>query len=140
MSGNAQWRSRVDAGMGLVCPVPLVIVLALGLATSQARAQNFGVPQADRYFRVEWSTAQTARRGPVVQGYVYETYGRPADQMRLGIDGLDASGNVTTTTVGEVMGMIPGGGRAYFEVPPASIACAFFPSGGCVSEVEDPRG
>jgi hypothetical protein len=100
----------------------LVVISFFGPAPA-ARGQNFGAPDADRYFRLEWAAAQSTRRGPVIRGYVYETFGRASDQMQLAIDTLDPSANVTGTTIGYVMGPIPGGGRAYFEIPvPAASA------------------
>jgi hypothetical protein len=77
----------------------------------------------DRYFRLEWEVDQSTKRGPVITGYVYETFGRLAEDMRLAIETLDAAGAVTGTRIGYVMGTVPPGARAYFEIPvPAASA------------------
>jgi hypothetical protein len=111
----------VDMPRGPLLSVLLLVVTVVVGSASGARGQNFAAPDADRYFRVEWAAAQSARRGPVIRGYVYETYGRSSDQMRLAIDTLDASEKVTGTILGYVMGAIPGGGRAYFEIPVPTV-------------------
>jgi hypothetical protein len=115
---NARPRPHVDPDVGIARGVlVLFLLIALFGQAPGARGQNFALPDAERYFRLEWAAGQNARRGPVIRGYVYETYGRPSDQMRLAIDTLDAGANVTGTTIGYVMGPVPGGGRAYFEIP-----------------------
>ena len=91
----------------------------LGLTTA-AHAQNYALPDSDRWFRVEWQ-AGNSKRGPVVSGYVHELAGRNADSMQLAVDRLDASGAVTGTQIAWVNGIVPAGGHAYFEVrvPPS---------------------
>jgi hypothetical protein len=98
----------------------LFAVAALLGTSPPVRAQGYALPDTERWFRVEWQPGQSAKRGPVVSGYVYELAGRPADSMQLGVDRLDATGAVTGTHIAYVMGMIPAGGRAYFEVPVAA--------------------
>jgi len=102
--------------------VTLLVMATLLGGAAVARAQSYALPDADRHFRLEWEAGQSAKRGPVITGYVYETSGRLADTMRLAIEAVDPAGNVTGTTLGYVPGTIPGGGRAYFEisVPAAS--------------------
>jgi hypothetical protein len=97
--------------------VPAVLTLAL-LFTPPALvfAQNWAMQGIEHYFRVEWETG-TGRRGPVVSGYVYNTSGMTADRVRLGIDTVDSAGQVTATAIGDVLGTVPPGNRAYFEVP-----------------------
>ncbi len=112
---------RRGGGRGVV--FSLLVTAALLGAAAVARAQSYALPDADRHFRLEWEAGQSKKRGPVITGYVYETEGRNTDGMRLAIETLDSDGNVTGTTMGYVMGMIPGGGRAYFEIPvPAASA------------------
>jgi hypothetical protein len=98
----------------------LCAVIALLGATTAVRAQSYALPDPDRWFRLEWQAGQSAKRGPVVSGYVYELAGRTADSMQLGIDRLDAAGAVTGTQIAYVMGSVPPGGRAYFEIPVAA--------------------
>jgi hypothetical protein len=109
---GARWAA------GTLC----AIVALLGTSTA-VRAQGYDLPGSDRWFRLEWQAGQSAKRGPVVSGYVHELAGRTADSMQLGIDRLDAAGAVTGTQIAYVTGTVPPGGRAYFEVPvPAAPA------------------
>lgn len=72
---------------------------------------------SSRYFRVE-SEAKDGRRGPILSGYVYNDYGGyVATRVQLLVEGLDTSGNVTSTTTSFVLGEVPGGSRRYFELP-----------------------
>ena len=113
----------IRSGVGRCVVVSVLMTAALLGAAPAARAQSYALPDADHYFRLEWEAGQSKKRGPVITGYVYETSGRNTDTMRLAIETLDPAGNVTGTTMGYVMGMIPGGGRAYFEIPvPAASA------------------
>lgn len=98
----------------------LCAIVALFGATTAVRAQGYALPDPDRWFRLEWQAGQSAKRGPVVSGYVHELSGRTADSMQLGIDRLDAAGAVTGTQIAYVTGSVPPGGRAYFEIPVAA--------------------
>src|SRR5262245_31714799 len=93
----------------------LIALLALLVSPVLAAAQNWAIQGANRYFRVEWEAA-TGRRGPVVAGYVYNDGGFTADHVRLGIDSVDAAGQVTASALGEVLGTVPPGNRTYFEI------------------------
>jgi hypothetical protein len=104
------------------------VALALGiflLGSGAAQAQTYAIYGAERYFRVEWEAGQSARRGPVVSGYVYNDYGRAVERMQLSIEGLDGSGAVVSTTIGYVLGTVPGWNRAYFEIPVPAGAAAY---------------
>ena len=79
-------------------------------------AQSWAMQGIEHYFSVEFEPG-TSRRGPVVSGYVYNKSGMNADRVRLSIDSVDAAGQVTATTFGEVLGTVPPGNRSYFEVP-----------------------
>lgn len=93
--------------------VLMTVVLVIPAA---AVAQNYAIPSASRDFRVESETT-TGRRGPILSGYVYNDQGLTADRVQLLVEGLDASGNVTSTTTAFVIGDVPPGSRRYFEVP-----------------------
>jgi len=54
---------------------------------------------------------------PVIQGYVYNDYGRPAADVHLLVETLDASGAVVARNIGFVRGTVELHDRAYFEVP-----------------------
>lgn len=93
-----------------------ILMAACALApAATALAQGGENVQGDRYFRVEAEPRQT-RRGPALAGYVYNSYGMTAQRVELLVEGLDASGNVVSSTIGYVSGTVPPFDRAYFEV------------------------
>jgi hypothetical protein len=77
-------------------------------------AQSYSIQGIERYFRVESELSQS-RRGPVVSGYVYNTYGHTAGNIRLVVEGLDAGGQVTSSAISWLFGTVPPNDRAYFE-------------------------
>ena len=94
--------------------IPAVLMTVVLAMPALALAQN-ALPS--RYFRVE-SETKDGRRGPTLSGYVYNDYGGyVATRVQLLIEGLDASGNVTSTATSFVLGEVPGGSRRYFELP-----------------------
>jgi hypothetical protein len=94
----------------------VVLATLLLVAPVAASAQSYAIQGVERYLRVESSTTQ-GRRGPLVVGYVYNLYGHPADRVRLAVETLDASGNVTATAFVHLLGVVPVDGRSYFEAP-----------------------
>lgn len=83
-------------------------------APAAAAAAPSGI---DPRIRLDWE-AGTSRRGkPVIQGYVYNDYGRPATDVHLLVETLDASGAVVARTIGFVRGAVQFSDRVYFEVP-----------------------
>ena len=68
-----------------------------------------------RDLSVEWERRHAAR-GPVIAGYVVNSYGIPAARVSVLVEGLDSAGQVVNETVGYVAGTVPALGRAYFEV------------------------
>jgi hypothetical protein len=71
----------------------------------------------DRRVRLDWEVG-TGRGGrPVIQGYVYNDYGRPAADVHLLVETLDASGAVVARNIGFVRGVVQFNDRVYFEVP-----------------------
>jgi len=102
-----------------------VLTLVLFLVTPvAASAQNYVTQGVERYFRVEWETA-TGRRGAMIAGYVYNTSGMTAERVRLAIDAVDGAGQVTGSTIGQVLGTVPPGNRAYFEIPVREASAAY---------------
>ncbi|HEY3066001.1 MAG TPA: hypothetical protein VGL09_09435 [Methylomirabilota bacterium] len=101
-------RSRIGIAI-----VQLAILLS---AAATAAAQNYGISGAERYFRVEAEGIKSKRWGPEVGGYIYNDYGSPATNVRLLIEGQDASGATVTTVVAPIVGVVPGNNRLYFEV------------------------
>jgi hypothetical protein len=96
-------------------------VLVLLLTATTAAAQSYGISGAERYFRVESQAIQSKRWGPEVSGYIYNDNGAYAANVRLLIEGQDATGATVNTVVAQIPGTVPGGNRLYFEVrvPPA---------------------
>jgi hypothetical protein len=99
-------RSRsVVLGLLLLLAVPAI-----------ASAQSYAIQGVEHYLRLEWEAAST-RRGPAIAGYVYNLSGLTADRVRLAIETVDGSGQVTASVIGQVLGTVPPFGRAYFEIP-----------------------
>ena len=65
------------------------------------------------------------RRGPIVSGYVHNTYGHTAGNVRLVVESLDGGGQVTGSTLVYVLGTIPPGDRLYFETPVPREAASY---------------
>ncbi len=108
-----------------------VLVIGLTGCTAASRAgdtrtsaEAYVTPNADRLFRIELEQRQT-RRGPVVEGYIYNTYGSSADRVVVRVDGLDANGTVVSSTTSRVVGMVPRFGRSYFEIRVAPGAATY---------------
>src|SRR2546423_12748769 len=64
--------------------------------------------------RVEWETVPRGERA-VVRGYVYNQHQMRAENVRVRIEQLDASGRPVATRVAWVLGTIPYRDRGYFE-------------------------
>jgi hypothetical protein len=47
---------------------------------------------------------------------VYNEYGQPAVHVQIRIIGLDASGRPVESTIRPISNVVPGNGRAYFDV------------------------
>lgn len=101
--------------------------IALGLtAAAGAAAQDSdfggGTPET-RYFRVE-SALSAGRRGPQVEGYVYNVYDFPATRVRLRVEFIDAAGRLLDTRVVYVPLDVPPRGRSFFRAPAVAGAAA----------------
>jgi hypothetical protein len=102
---------------------PALAVLALG-AASGARAQSYAIVGAERYFRVEAEPDRSKGR-PRLSGYVHNTYGHPAQFVRLLVEGLDGAGQVVESNIAYVPGVVPQFGRTYFEAPVSGSAATY---------------
>ncbi|PYM77438.1 MAG: hypothetical protein DME03_04870 [Candidatus Rokuibacteriota bacterium] len=94
----------------------LVSTMTLGLVLTgwvAASAQMWAPESLDRFFRLEWQVKQ-ARKGPMIEGYVYNFGAQNADHLRLQIDRLDSAGGVVGTSTVWVLGEVPKNNRAYF--------------------------
>ena len=76
----------------------------------------------ERYFRLDWS-GQATPRGMEIDGYIYNTYGSPAANVRVLAQALDPKDEVIAQTIEWVPGVVPNFSRSYFKVsalPPAA--------------------
>jgi hypothetical protein len=101
--------------------VTATVLTALLLTVTTAGAGNYAPGSFAQQLRIDWQVSGGAG-GPVVEGWVYNFYGLPADRMRLSIDLLDGSGNVIGQTTTWVAGGVPANNRSWFStrVPPAA--------------------
>jgi hypothetical protein len=101
------------------------IGLTLTVVTGAMAQSDFGAGTPEsRYFRTE-PTVAAGRRGPQVEGYVYNLYDAYAIRVLLRIDAVDASGRSLETRRAYVPFDVPPRGRAFFQVPaPTGTASA----------------
>src|SRR5213594_3156497 len=101
--------------------IAVLIAAALLTGATGVSAQLYAPQTLERYFRLEWEVTR-GRKGPAIEGYVYNAAMRPADRMRLQIERLDASGKIVGSTTIWVFGGVPVNSRAYFSasVPDAT--------------------
>ena len=90
-------------------------LLLLASAPTAASSQSYRVYGAERYFSLTWEPGSHHGR-PTVAGYVGNEWGIAAANVRLLIETLDASGQVTESLIGYVNGFVLPGTHAYFEV------------------------
>jgi hypothetical protein len=101
--------------------IAVLALAALLTGAVQAAAQIYAPQTLERSFRLEWNVTRD-KKGPAIEGYVYNTASRSAERMRLQIDRLDAAGTVVGSSTVWVLGSVPMGNRAYFRasVPDAA--------------------
>jgi hypothetical protein len=101
--------------------IAALAVAALLLGTGQTSAQIYAPQTLDRYFRLEWQVVP-GKKGPAIEGYVYNRGSQNAERMRLKIDRLDTAGAVVGSSTTWVLGVVPQDNRAYFSasVPEAA--------------------
>jgi hypothetical protein len=107
------------ARRGIIVGLAVALLLAGSLP---GRAQTLYAPETtDRYFRVEFQVTQN-RRGPGVEGYVYNRARQAAQRVRLQIQRVDAAGAVVGSSTIWVPGEVPMESRAFFSaaVPDAA--------------------
>lgn len=92
----------------------LLAVLVLGGAA--CATGPVASPSWERYLRIDWRLDQTPAGAPVIAGHVVNLYGEPIGNVRLAIEELDARGEMVSTTIGYVDGLVVGLGQSYFEI------------------------
>jgi hypothetical protein len=98
------------------------MVLATGAPPAQA--QEGRVYGADQFFELTWEPVEHGGRLSV-GGYVTNTYGLEAINVRLIVESLDASGRVIAKTIGNVNYPIPPSARGFFEIFPPGKPSSF---------------
>ena len=111
--------------------VGVMALVTLGLGGTRAAALS----ATSGMFRLEWEATQRAGR-TVVSGYVHNDHEMRAENVRLVVEGLDASNKPITKKTAYVTGTIPNRDRAYFEatVPTAAsyrVTIESFDRAGC---------
>src|SRR2546421_5827694 len=102
--------------------------LALTLmATTGAAAQDTGfgagTPES-RYFRID-STVTAGRRGPQLEGYVYNVYDAHALRVRLNVEAIDAAGRLIERRGAHPPLAVPPRRPPFFQAPlPAGTTAA----------------
>jgi len=96
----------------------IAVVLVLGIGSPARPAAALSAAQSvDARIRLDWQVGSGRGGRPVIQGYVFNDYGRPASDVHLLVETLDASGAVIGRTIGFVRGVVQFNDRVYFEVP-----------------------
>ncbi len=102
--------------------VAAVALLLVGAGAAPARTQTLVATETtDRSFRVQFEVTHN-RKGPVVEGYLYNDTRRTAQRVRLQIQRVDASGAVVGSSAVWVAGDVPMGSRAFFSASVADAA------------------
>jgi hypothetical protein len=123
------WKGSFVVAVSLLLGAGLAAALpGVGLQTAEAQemAANPGENPAGnpggnpalaaQFLHVEWA-AGTGRYGDSrIIGYVYNDYGRDAQNVRLRITEFDASGHPVSSILRPVNDTVPTLGRAYFDV------------------------
>ena len=97
-------------------PIALALMLAPGCAPALA-APIISPSGIHPLLHFEWQVGQDRKGRPEIEGYLYNDYMRAAINVRIIVETLDASGQVTHTTFAYIPGVVPLSSRAYFEVP-----------------------
>jgi len=96
-----------------------ILAAALSLTTGLGWAAMTSAPSGiDERLRLEWEVVQSRGGRPVIDGYLYNNYKRPATNVVLLVETLDAASQVTGRTINQLAGTVPAFGRTYFEVAP----------------------
>ena len=111
-------NTRRTAGPRAIAGLILALVL-LGIVPASAQ-MIFAPESLQRYFRIEWQVASN-RKGPAIEGYVYNTSFRSAQRVVLQIERVAPAGSVVGSSTVWLPGDVPMGDRAYFS---ASVPAA----------------
>lgn len=79
----------------------------------------------EHYFKIDWGLEPGPADSRAAAGYVYNEYGRRAENVQILAQALDASGNVIGQRLAWVPGGVPALSRGYFKVGPLPPADAY---------------
>lgn len=106
--------------------VMVAAVVAGGPIGAPAPAVAVSTPSGiDPRLRLDWEAGAGRGGRTVIQGYVYNDYGRAATDVHLLVETLDASGATVARTIGFVQGTVQFNSRVYFEVPIKVIGASY---------------
>lgn len=71
----------------------------------------------DPRLHFEYQVGRTRHGQPEIEGYIYNDYARPANNVRMIVETLDESGKVIGRAYGYVFGIVPAFNRTPFNVP-----------------------
>jgi len=101
--------------------IALTVALLLTVST-RGRAQTLYSPETtERYFQVEFQVTQN-RRGPSLEGYIYNRGRQAAQRVQLQIHRVDAAGAVVGSSTVWVPGEVPMESRTFFIASVAEAA------------------
>jgi hypothetical protein len=99
----------------------VAVVLVVGgcatVETTPSASVTTLMPDAERWFKLNWDVRPESGGSRRLSGYVENTYGEAAGRVQLLGQALDASGAVVGQRLQWVHGTIPGFGRVYYEIP-----------------------
>jgi hypothetical protein len=108
------------------CLLATMAILALtGIRSIPPAGALPATSSVDSRLRLDWEVGTRYGGRPVIQVYLYNDYLRSAAEVHLLVETLDASGVVTSRSVGFVRGVIPFKDRAYFEVPVKTAGASY---------------
>jgi hypothetical protein len=104
----------------------IVALLILGFdGLARPAAALSAASTVDSRIRLDWQVGSGRGGRPLIQGYVYNDWGRPASDVHLLVETLDASGAVVGRAIGFVRGVVQFNDRVYFEVPIKSPGASY---------------
>lgn len=78
--------------------------------------ENYAIQSLNEWFRSSSEVTQ-GRRGPQVEGYIYNNFFAGAEQMLVGVEQLNPSGQAVGCLMVWVSGIVEPHDRAYFVAP-----------------------
>ena len=102
----------------------LFATIIMTLAVPVVGKAQTAIADEQRLFRFELAQVD-GPRGLAVQGYLYNSLPWRISNVRLRVESVDGSGEVTASASGWVVGDVDAGGRGWFYVPVSSPAATY---------------